>query len=248
MKKSGAYASITCLRQNDPQHKIARAAGLGVSASPPPAPQPPMEALPGSNASAAASVSVVANSASLSDRCATARSTALRADSVLAACSNKSGRRDPAGAPSPPPFPTPPRFCSRLLGVRSTAEATSAFASRAISAARRHQVSGSASRSAVIWMFAASLVQALWNGMRHADWSVFTCETLPPDDEQFDCDLRSGLYAYRRIQADNDAYARVNASCTITIASTRSETVRRRAKGCRPRCQSGGPNRVERTR
>ena len=42
---------------------------------------------------------------------------------------------------------------------------------------------------AVIWVSAVSLVQALWKGIRHTDWSGFTCEALPPDDEQFDSGL-----------------------------------------------------------
>lgn len=59
-----------------------------------------------------------------------------------------------------------------------------------------------------IWMFAASLVQALWKGFRHRDWSAFACEAFPPDDERFDFETRSGRYAYRRIQARNEALLR----------------------------------------
>ncbi len=62
--------------------------------------------------------------------------------------------------------------------------------------------------AAVIWTVAASFVQALWKGLRHRDWSAFTCESLPPDDEHFDYTTRSGRYAYRRIQAQNEALMR----------------------------------------
>lgn len=62
--------------------------------------------------------------------------------------------------------------------------------------------------ASVVWMFAASLVQALWRGLRHRDWSAFACGAFPPDDERFDFETRSGRYAYRRIQARNEALLR----------------------------------------
>ena len=67
--------------------------------------------------------------------------------------------------------------------------------------------------ASVIWMFAASLVQALWKGLRHGDWSAFTCGALPPDDERFDFETKSGRYAYRRIQAENEALMREGERC-----------------------------------
>ena len=62
--------------------------------------------------------------------------------------------------------------------------------------------------AAVVWMVAASFVQALWTGLRHGDWSAFECDALPPDDENYDFDTKSGRYAYKRIQAHNEALMR----------------------------------------
>ena len=67
---------------------------------------------------------------------------------------------------------------------------------------------GAAWLAAIIWTVAASFVQALCKGLRHRDWSAFTCESHPPDDEQFDFETKSGQYAYRRIQAQNEALMR----------------------------------------
>ena len=39
---------------------------------------------------------------------------------------------------------------------------------------------GAAWLAAVLWTIAASFVQALWQGLRHGDWSAFTsCATCP---------------------------------------------------------------------
>ena len=38
---------------------------------------------------------------------------------------------------------------------------------------------GAAWLAAVLWTIAASFVQALWQGLRHGDWSAFTCCDLP---------------------------------------------------------------------
>ena len=62
--------------------------------------------------------------------------------------------------------------------------------------------------AAAIWTVTASFVQSLWMGLRHGDWSAFDCKTLPPDDENFDWDLKSGRYAYLRIQARNEELIR----------------------------------------
>ena len=62
--------------------------------------------------------------------------------------------------------------------------------------------------AAVIWTVTASFVQALSKGLRHGDWSAFTCEVLPPDDEQFDFETKPGRYAYVRIQARNEELLR----------------------------------------
>jgi len=62
--------------------------------------------------------------------------------------------------------------------------------------------------AAAIWTVAASFVQALWNGLRHGDWTAFACEALPPDDENLDFETKTGRYAYKRIQAHNEALMR----------------------------------------
>ena len=62
--------------------------------------------------------------------------------------------------------------------------------------------------AAAIWTVAASFVQALWMGLRHGDWSAFTCEELPPDDENLDFETKTGRYAYKRIQARNEELMR----------------------------------------
>ncbi|MDE0003975.1 MAG: hypothetical protein OXQ29_14890 [Rhodospirillaceae bacterium] len=67
---------------------------------------------------------------------------------------------------------------------------------------------GAAWLVAVLWTIAASFVQALSQGLRQGDWSTFACFELPPDDEHFDWDLKSGRYAYVRIQARNEELIR----------------------------------------
>ncbi len=68
---------------------------------------------------------------------------------------------------------------------------------------------------AVLWTIAASLVQALWAGFRHGDWSAFVCEASPGcqalaghDDDDHDFAMRSGSYAYRRIRDEHEALTR----------------------------------------
>ena len=67
---------------------------------------------------------------------------------------------------------------------------------------------GAAWLVAVLWTIAASFVQALWHGLRQRDWSAFAGCELPRDDENFDWDLKSGRYAYLRIQARNEELMR----------------------------------------
>lgn len=61
---------------------------------------------------------------------------------------------------------------------------------------------------AVLWTIAASLVQALWAGFRHGDWSTFACQALTGDDDDHDFAMRSGTYAYRRIRDEHEALMR----------------------------------------
>ena len=62
--------------------------------------------------------------------------------------------------------------------------------------------------AAVIWAIAASFVQALWEGLRHGDWSAFTYVEVPQDDDDFDYATRTGRYSYLRNQADDEALMR----------------------------------------
>ncbi len=61
---------------------------------------------------------------------------------------------------------------------------------------------------AVLWAISASLIQALWQGMRHGDWSEFSYCELPRNDEDFDFTTESGTYAYRRIQRQHESLMR----------------------------------------
>ena len=62
--------------------------------------------------------------------------------------------------------------------------------------------------AAVLWAIAASFVQALRQGLRHGDWSAFTCAEVPPNDDNFDFETRSGEFVFMQIQADDDALMR----------------------------------------
>ena len=62
--------------------------------------------------------------------------------------------------------------------------------------------------AAVLWAIAASFVQALWQGLRHGDWSAFTSCDLPRNDDDLDFSMRTGKYAYLRIRADHEALMR----------------------------------------
>lgn len=61
---------------------------------------------------------------------------------------------------------------------------------------------------AVLWTIAATLVQALWAGIRHGDWSAFSGGALPRDDDGHDFSMRSGRYAFLRIRDEHEALMR----------------------------------------
>ena len=61
---------------------------------------------------------------------------------------------------------------------------------------------------AALWAIAASFVQALWQGLRHGDWSAFSYCELPRNDDDFDFCTQSGAYAYRRIQRRHESLMR----------------------------------------
>ena len=60
--------------------------------------------------------------------------------------------------------------------------------------------------AAVLWTVAASLVLALWAGFRQGDWSAFTCDGMPHDND--DHATRSGAFAHLRIRAAHEALTR----------------------------------------
>ena len=67
--------------------------------------------------------------------------------------------------------------------------------------------------AAVLWTIAVSLVQSLWAGFRHGDWSAFSCCTCPRDDDDFDYFSRTGTYAHLRIRAHHEALMREGDRC-----------------------------------
>ena len=69
---------------------------------------------------------------------------------------------------------------------------------------------GAAWLAAVLWTIAATFVQALWQGLRHKDWSAFTCCDLPGNDEDLDWATKTGKFAYIRIRADHEALMRAS--------------------------------------
>ena len=62
--------------------------------------------------------------------------------------------------------------------------------------------------TAVLFAIGASFVQALWQGIRHGDWSAFTYCDPPGNDDDFDYTARTGRYAFLRNQAEDDALMR----------------------------------------
>ena len=62
--------------------------------------------------------------------------------------------------------------------------------------------------AAVLWAIGASFVQALWQGLRHGDWSAFRTCDLPGNDDDFDFETRSGAFAFMRIRAGHESLMR----------------------------------------
>ena len=61
---------------------------------------------------------------------------------------------------------------------------------------------------AILWTMGASLVQALWVGFRHGDWSAFSYCAPPRDDDGHDWATRTGRYSYLRIRDRDEALMR----------------------------------------
>ena len=62
--------------------------------------------------------------------------------------------------------------------------------------------------AAVLWAIAASFVQAMWQGLRHGDWSGFRSCDLPGHDDDFDFETRSGAFAFMRVRARHESLMR----------------------------------------
>ena len=63
--------------------------------------------------------------------------------------------------------------------------------------------------AAVAWTVLASLAAALWQGIRHRDWSPFRRYRLPDGgSDTFDWGTRTGSYAYLRIQDEHERLMR----------------------------------------
>ncbi len=59
--------------------------------------------------------------------------------------------------------------------------------------------------AAIAWTVMAALAAALWQGLRHRDWSAFRSYELPDGSgEDFDWGTRTGSYAYLRIHEEHD--------------------------------------------
>ena len=62
--------------------------------------------------------------------------------------------------------------------------------------------------AALLWTIGGTFVQALWQGLRHGDWSAFTYCDLPRNDDDFDFETRSGEFAHLRIRAEHEGLMR----------------------------------------
>ena len=117
------------------------------------------------------------------------------------------------------PHDSPPPPATRNPAVRSTwrvlgapALALAATLVLAVTGAPGDWI-GAIWLAAVLWTIAASLVQALWAGFRHGDWSAFFCADLPcsappRDDDGHDWSTRTGAFAVLRIRDQHEALMR----------------------------------------
>ena len=65
--------------------------------------------------------------------------------------------------------------------------------------------------AAIAWTAVAALACALWQGVRHRDWSAFRRYRLPDGSpDAFDWSTRTGAYAYLRIQEEHERLMRGN--------------------------------------
>ncbi len=65
--------------------------------------------------------------------------------------------------------------------------------------------------AAIAWTVAAALAAALWQGLRHRDWSAFrNYEPADGSGEDFDWGTRTGSYAWMRIHEEHERLMRGN--------------------------------------
>ena len=63
--------------------------------------------------------------------------------------------------------------------------------------------------AAIAWTALAALAAALWQGIRHRDWSPFRRHRLPDGSgDNFDWGTRTGAYAYLRIHEEHERLMR----------------------------------------
>lgn len=104
-----------------------------------------------------------------------------------------------------PTKPNPPRGAAWILAAPALALAATFVL--ALAGAGADWI-GFVWLAAVLWTIAASFVQALWAGLRHGDWSAFTCDGIPRDADGHDFATRTGRYAHLRIRARDEALMR----------------------------------------
>ena len=120
---------------------------------------------------------------------------------------------------SAPSVPTGTRAAVRSIAVRSTAVCSTLWVLGPLAVAVPVSVAlalagagggwfGAVWLAAVLWAVAASLVQAVWQGLRHGDWSAFTYCDLPRNDDDFDFETRTGTFAHLRIRAGHERLLR----------------------------------------
>ena len=63
---------------------------------------------------------------------------------------------------------------------------------------------------AVLWTIVASFVHTLRRGIRHGDWSAFSCGEIPRNDEDLDYFAKTGRYSYLRIRATHQGLMRAD--------------------------------------
>ena len=120
---------------------------------------------------------------------------------------------------SPQPGPNGSGSAARSTAVRRTAARRALWAVGPMAVAVPVSVVLALARTGGDWMGAlwlatvlcaigATVVQALWRGVRHGDWSAFAYCDLPGNDDDFDYTTRSGEYLFMQVQADHEALMR----------------------------------------